>query len=74
MRRLSTIVLVGAAAITVTVATGGSAYAGSTGGTGGRFVSPASPTSQDSQDFQDDMTTGCGSHRAKVDIAPVLEG
>ena len=70
MRRLCTVVLVGAAAVAVTVTTGGSAYAGSAVT---QFVSPASHTST-STDFQDDLTTGCGSHRAKADVAPVPEG
>jgi hypothetical protein len=71
MRRLYTIVLVGAAAIAVTVLSGGSAYAG---GTETQLISPASPTYQDTQNFQDDLTTGCGSHRAKADVAPALAG
>jgi hypothetical protein len=59
MRRLCTIVLVVAAAVTVTVATGGSAYAGDTA-TG--FITPASHTSQNTN-MQDGLG-GCQSHRA----------
>ena len=56
MRRLSTIVLVAAAAATVTLTTGGSAYAGNT-------QAPTVTPSSGYTSVDDDMTMG-GCHRA----------
>jgi hypothetical protein len=61
MRRLSTIVLLAAAALAVTVSTGGSAYAGEATTT--TWVSTPYLVTQVSGDFNDDLTTGCRSHR-----------
>jgi hypothetical protein len=61
MRRFSTIVLVAAAAITVTATTAGSAYAGESATT--RLDSPAPHVTSTSTDYHDDLIGGCRSDR-----------
>jgi hypothetical protein len=61
MRKLTTALFAGAAAIAITVTAGGSAYAGETGTT--RLVSPGVLVWHSGTDFQDDLNTGCRSHR-----------
>ncbi|HET9140837.1 hypothetical protein [Actinophytocola sp.] len=69
MRKLTTTVLAGAAAIAVTGLAGGSAQAGTTGAA--RLVSPGALVWHSTgKDFQDDRTTGCRSHREDAKESP----
>ncbi len=66
MRRLSTIVLVAAAAVAVTLTTGGSAYAG---GTQAPTVTPS--YSSPSVNIDDDMMGGCHRAHQAADVDPI---
>ena len=68
MRRLSTIVLLAAAAIAVTVTTGGSAYAGEP--TTATWSGAPVLVTQVSGDLNSDLTTGCRSHREDSTAKP----